>query len=95
MPVHTSTPKLAHTHNWVPDYDMVHNEGDEEVGHYEMVWVGIQTIEDREASDRLIYERHEVCTCGAYVTSEEEIAVPPSDETVIVEYHCSGCGAMK
>ena len=25
----------------------------------------------------------------------DEIAVPPSDETVIVGYHCSGCGAMK
>ena len=43
-----------------------------------MVRVGIQTIEDSKASDRSIFEWHEVCTCGAYVTSEEEAAVLPS-----------------
>lgn len=134
--VHKSTTKLSHTHSWVPDYEIVHNEGSEEVGHYEKVKVGTQTVVDSEAFERPIYEWHEVCTCGAYITCAEEgcehmemghsygtkrvqvgtehieaitheepvyedewvvdeVAVPPSDETVIVGYHCSECGATK
>ena len=71
-PTKKPTPTPAHTHTWEPVYGTVDHEGTPEQGHTERQQTGTRTVVDREAFGRPIYEWHMVCSCGAYITNEDE-----------------------
>lgn len=72
-PTKKPTPTPApHVHTWEAVYGTVHHEGSPEQWHTERRQTGTRTVVDREASDRPIYERRAVCSCGAILSNSDE-----------------------
>lgn len=73
---HSSPPsggenEISHAHNWIERTETVYHD---EVGHYETVQIGTETVVDEEAWDEPVYDMLAICNaCGYTSDSTEDI----------------------